>query len=175
MHGQPAVQCYQGAPAALCSWARSAHEPGGCWHQFTTCGSIRVRARLTTREKIGGAEQASSKVVAFGGTQLCHQRSVRPFLIHPADPQHVYTPVAALPADMFTFRSSSEAREASSTHWVEICVEDTGCGVPGDHAQRLLEPFFQSPPTGTSRAPRFSGSGLGLGACVSWLTSTCSS
>jgi len=54
----------------------------------------------------------------------------------------------------------NEIRVASGVHdgWVEISVEDTGCGIPPDVLGRIFDPFFTTKPVGT-------GTGLGLAIC----------
>ncbi|GEM_PF-4171942 len=44
--------------------------------------------------------------------------------------------------------------------WVEVAVEDTGCGIPEGHLQRIFEPFFTTKAVGK-------GTGLGLSICES--------
>ncbi len=39
--------------------------------------------------------------------------------------------------------------------WVEIVFEDTGCGIPEEHLNKIMDPFFTTKPAG-------GGSGLGL-------------
>jgi len=45
--------------------------------------------------------------------------------------------------------------------WVEIAVQDTGCGIAGEYQQRIFERFYQVPHSSGGRA---SGQGLGLAA-----------
>jgi len=52
-------------------------------------------------------------------------------------------------------RSGTRAREGERA--VEIEVEDTGCGVPAEHLDKVFEPFFSTKPT---------GKGMGLGLTV---------
>jgi two-component system, NtrC family, sensor kinase len=42
--------------------------------------------------------------------------------------------------------------------WIGLAVEDTGCGVPAEHLDKLFEPFFTTKPTGR-------GIGIGLSTC----------
>jgi len=39
--------------------------------------------------------------------------------------------------------------------WVEVSVTDTGCGIPPEHVEKILDPFFTTKPVGQ-------GTGLGL-------------
>ena len=52
-----------------------------------------------------------------------------------------------------TLRTSSE-----NEHWVSFSIEDTGCGIPSEHMDRLFEPFFTTKPVGK-------GVGIGLSTC----------
>lgn len=58
---------------------------------------------------------------------------------------------AAAPADGFILAPRTPAP------WVEICVRDSGPGVPPDLARRIFEPFFTTKNAGNQR-----GTGLGL-------------
>jgi PAS domain S-box-containing protein len=42
--------------------------------------------------------------------------------------------------------------------WVSFSIEDTGCGIPSEHMDRLFEPFFTTKPVGK-------GVGIGLSTC----------
>lgn len=42
--------------------------------------------------------------------------------------------------------------------WVHLMIEDTGCGIPGEHMDKLFEPFFTTKPVGH-------GVGIGLATC----------
>jgi signal transduction histidine kinase len=46
-------------------------------------------------------------------------------------------------------------RTRSTGRWVEVEVEDTGCGVPADNIPKIMDPFFTTKPVGQ-------GTGLGL-------------
>jgi len=43
----------------------------------------------------------------------------------------------------------------SRNDWVEVSIEDTGCGIPQDHITKIMDPFFTTKPVGQ-------GTGLGL-------------
>ncbi|HOJ13068.1 MAG TPA: PAS domain S-box protein [Deltaproteobacteria bacterium] len=43
--------------------------------------------------------------------------------------------------------------------WVEVSVEDTGCGIPGENLKRIFEPFFTT---------KEKGKGTGLGLSISY-------
>jgi len=45
-----------------------------------------------------------------------------------------------------------------SSRSVELCVEDTGCGIPPEHLPKVLDPFFTTKEVGR-------GTGLGLAIC----------
>jgi two-component system sensor histidine kinase HydH len=40
-------------------------------------------------------------------------------------------------------------RLADSSGWVELAIQDTGCGIPPDHLERLFDPFFTTKRQGT--------------------------
>ena len=42
--------------------------------------------------------------------------------------------------------------------WVVFSVEDSGCGIPSEHMDKLFEPFFTTKPVGK-------GVGIGLSTC----------
>ena len=43
-------------------------------------------------------------------------------------------------------------------HWVEVCVTDTGCGIPQEDLETIFERFYRSP----SGPHKSKGAGLGL-------------
>lgn len=43
----------------------------------------------------------------------------------------------------------------SRNDWVEVTIEDTGCGIPQEHITKIMDPFFTTKPVGQ-------GTGLGL-------------
>lgn len=45
-----------------------------------------------------------------------------------------------------------------SGEWVILSVEDSGCGIPREHLDKLFEPFFTTKPVGK-------GVGIGLSTC----------
>ena len=47
-----------------------------------------------------------------------------------------------------TIRTRSANRNGSGTI-VQLCIEDTGSGVPAENRQRVFEPFFTTKPYGT--------------------------
>jgi signal transduction histidine kinase len=47
------------------------------------------------------------------------------------------------------------ATRPMDSHWVEIKVSDTGCGIPEENLGKLFNPFFTTKPSGQ-------GTGLGL-------------
>ena len=44
---------------------------------------------------------------------------------------------------------------SAKDEWVEVCIEDTGCGIPEEHISKIMDPFFTTKPVGE-------GTGLGL-------------
>ncbi len=48
-------------------------------------------------------------------------------------------------------------------NWVGLAVEDTGCGIPPEHRDKLFEPFFTTKPVGK-------GIGIGLSTCYNIVT-----
>jgi two-component system, NtrC family, sensor kinase len=46
----------------------------------------------------------------------------------------------------------------ANQHWVVFSIEDSGCGIPAEHLDRLFEPFFTTKPVGK-------GVGIGLSIC----------
>ena len=49
-------------------------------------------------------------------------------------------------------------RTINNGRWVGLSIEDTGCGIPTDHLDKLFEPFFTTKPVGK-------GIGIGLATC----------
>ncbi len=47
------------------------------------------------------------------------------------------------------------ATRASGDGWVQVSVQDTGCGIPAENLEKVLDPFFTTKPVGQ-------GTGLGL-------------
>ncbi len=47
---------------------------------------------------------------------------------------------------------------SANRHWVVFSIEDSGCGIPAEHLDRLFEPFFTTKPVGK-------GVGIGLSIC----------
>ncbi|HEX4797191.1 MAG TPA: ATP-binding protein [Humisphaera sp.] len=58
-------------------------------------------------------------------------------------------------------RILSVSSQVSSDGDVEVCVSDTGCGIPTDQLERLFEPFFTT---------KSQGMGLGLTVCRTIIT-----
>jgi len=54
---------------------------------------------------------------------------------------------------------SASKPETESEPMVEVCIRDTGCGIPAAHLQRIFDPFFTTKEV---------GKGTGLGLSVSW-------
>ena len=54
--------------------------------------------------------------------------------------------------------SESDVVDTKAGEYVELLLEDEGCGVPADNLQRIFEPYFSTKPNGT---------GLGLATCYS--------
>ena len=46
--------------------------------------------------------------------------------------------------------------------WVQVCVADTGCGIPQEELETIFERFYRSP----SRPHKSKGAGLGLGLAI---------
>ena len=51
-----------------------------------------------------------------------------------------------------------ESNVSDSRHFIEISIEDTGCGIPQENLERIFDPFF------TTKGPTV-GTGLGLSIC----------
>ncbi|MFH1437195.1 MAG: ATP-binding protein [Pseudomonadota bacterium] len=51
-----------------------------------------------------------------------------------------------------------ESNVSNSRHFIEISIEDTGCGIPQQNLERIFDPFF------TTKGPTV-GTGLGLSIC----------
>jgi signal transduction histidine kinase len=56
-------------------------------------------------------------------------------------------------------RISAWVRDSQKSNSVELCVTDTGVGVPPDKIQAIFDPFVQ---LSTSPSSRHEGTGLGL-------------
>jgi two-component system heavy metal sensor histidine kinase CusS len=49
--------------------------------------------------------------------------------------------------------------QSNGARWAEVCVSDTGCGIPGQHLPRIFDRFYRIDP---SRRQHPQGTGLGL-------------
>jgi Na+/proline symporter/signal transduction histidine kinase len=79
-------------------------------------------------------------------------------LVNPAQIQQVFINLILNSMDAMPGGGRLKISMEDKKRWVEICFEDTGCGIDESTIDRIFDPFFTTKPVGK-------GSGLGLSIC----------
>ncbi|WP_320041350.1 ATP-binding protein [uncultured Desulfobacter sp.] len=81
--------------------------------------------------------------------------TVEPILAYPDELSQVWTNLIYNALQAMDYKGILTIRVKSLENHVQICVADTGCGIPDENKQKIFQPFFTTKKRGE-------GSGLGL-------------
>jgi two-component system, NtrC family, sensor kinase len=111
--------------------------------------------RFDVREGIDKTLLITKNLLKYGVTVEKHFADVPQILCAPSRINQVFINLVTNAVQAMDGNGTLTITTSARDGWVDVCVQDTGCGIAPEHIDKIMDPFFTTKPVGQ-------GTGLGL-------------
>jgi signal transduction histidine kinase len=111
--------------------------------------------RFDIHEGIDKTLVITRNLLKYGVTVEKHYGKVPPILCAPSRINQVFINLVTNAVQAMDGKGTLTITTRAHAGWVDVCVQDTGCGIAPEHIDKIMDPFFTTKPVGQ-------GTGLGL-------------